>query len=530
MTDRHVDSPTQTTKGMEMNADAPRRGAGIMHTVLVNTSSNVFRLAVSTVITFFMTPVYLHALGQYDYGVWEIVGSLIGYLGLLDIGLRPTISRFIARVSPVTEGEQWRKVYSTSFFLMLGVGIVIGCVFLGWSVIAPDGLAEQPERAHRYALFLQLVALQVVIAFPNTGLESALEGGQRYVVKNNITMLHTIVSSVFLYHYIYRSIWDPLLLLCLVNIVAGLSKLVCFLWMLAPRGNGPKIPTPSHFDTGLAREMYGFGAKSFVQNTAGLIEQRGDVLIIGGFLGPALVVFYSIPQALLAQIRNLIWNLTHAFMPMFSKMDSQGQHDRVKTYFFAGSRLMVGILTLFFIGAVTLGGPFISLWVGEKYISGNKIILYILAGYIYVGMMFPLGGRYMTAVGRHGALAKVGSIRALINLGISLALVLPLGLAGVALGSLLATLVIFPMEARAILGCLDMGLGSYLRSTLLPAVVPALAMSLLAVGGNVLGWTQNWLGFLLTGTIASLAFVLLYLVFGLRPEDRTRFIRLFGAA
>jgi O-antigen/teichoic acid export membrane protein len=215
---------------------------------------------------------------------------------------------------------------------------------------------------------------------------------------------------------------------------------------------------------------------------------------------------------------------------MFSKMDSQGQHDRVKTYFFAGSRLMVGILTLFFIGAVTLGGPFISLWVGEKYISGNKIILYILSAYIYVGMMFPLGGRYMTAVGRHGALAKVGSIRALINLGISLALVQPFGPAGVALGSLIATLVVFPMESRAILGCLDMGLGAYLRSTLLPAVGPALAMSVLAAGGNVLGWTQDWLGFLLTGTIASLAFVLLYLVFGLRPEDRTRFMRLLGPA
>src|SRR5690606_23694452 len=100
---------------------------------------------------------------------------------------------------PHTEGEQWRKTYSTGFFLMVGAGLLIGSLFLGWSFIAPEKLADQPERAGRYALFLQLIALQVAMAFPRFGLESALEGGQRYLAKNNIVLLHTIASSVFLY-------------------------------------------------------------------------------------------------------------------------------------------------------------------------------------------------------------------------------------------------------------------------------------------------------------------------------------------
>jgi hypothetical protein len=158
------------------------------------------------------------------------------------------------------------------------------------------------------------------------------------------------------------------------------------------------------------------------------------------------------------------------------------------------------------------------------------MVLNILTGYLFVGMLLPLGGRYLTAVGRHGPLAKIGTLRVLINLGISLALVRPLGPPGVALGSLLATLVTFPMESRAILGCLDLKLVAYLRSTLLPAVGPALAMSLLAMVGNMLGWTDGWFGLLLTGVISSIAFALLYLVFSFRPEDRARLVRMLGPA
>jgi hypothetical protein len=77
---------------------------------------------------------------------------------------------------------------------------------------------------------------------------------------------------------------------------------------------------------------------------------------------------------------------------------------------------------------------------------------------------------------------------------------------------------------------MEMGLLYYLRGTLMPAVGPALAMFSLAMVGNMLGLTVGWFGFLSTGAISALAFALLYLAFGVRPEDRARFLRLLGVA
>lgn len=471
-----------------------------------------------------MTPVYLKALGRYDYGVWEIVGSLTGYLGLLDIGLRPTISRFIARISPAVEGHHWRKVYSTSFFLMAGAGLVIGSVFLGWSFLAPDKLADQPARAARYALFLQLFALQVALAFPRFGLESALEGGQRYLAKNNIILLHTILSAIFLFFFIFK--WDPLLMLCSVNIIIGLSKMACFLWMLAPPGRGPKIPIPWFFSFDLAREMYRFGIKSFLQGAASIVERRADVLIIGFFLGPAVVVFYSLPQAILTKIRGLTWNVTHALMPAFSELDAHGQNVRAKKLFIAYSSLVTGMITMLCTGAVIFGGHFISLWVGQIYVEKGAIILYILSANLFIGMFFPLGSRYLTAVGRHGPLAKIGAIKAATNIAISLSLVIPMGAPGVALGSLFTSLIALPMESKAVLYVLKIRFRDYLRKVMIPALFPAASMAAFALIGNRLGWTSSWAGFILTGGSSSLIFIFLYALFSVNKEDRYQFKRL----
>ena len=68
-----------------------------MKRILINTGSNVLVVFVKLVITLIMTPVLVHNLGNYDYGIWEIIIAVIGYMGLLDIGMKPAIARFAAK-------------------------------------------------------------------------------------------------------------------------------------------------------------------------------------------------------------------------------------------------------------------------------------------------------------------------------------------------------------------------------------------------------------------------------------------------
>jgi O-antigen/teichoic acid export membrane protein len=93
-----------------------------MKRILVNTGSNVTVVVVKLVITFVMTPVFVHNLGNYDYGIWEIMTAVLGYMGLLDIGMKPAISRFSAKYLAEKNQGKLQELYSTSFLFLAIVG------------------------------------------------------------------------------------------------------------------------------------------------------------------------------------------------------------------------------------------------------------------------------------------------------------------------------------------------------------------------------------------------------------------------
>ena len=60
-----------------------------------NVLSNWVALVVTAVISFVLTPILVHGLGHFYYGLWILVGSLVDYFGLLDVGIRTTLQRFV---------------------------------------------------------------------------------------------------------------------------------------------------------------------------------------------------------------------------------------------------------------------------------------------------------------------------------------------------------------------------------------------------------------------------------------------------
>ena len=53
------------------------------------------------------TPIMLRLLGQSEYGLYSLIGSVVGYLSILDLGLGNTIVRYTAqnRASGTTTRE-----------------------------------------------------------------------------------------------------------------------------------------------------------------------------------------------------------------------------------------------------------------------------------------------------------------------------------------------------------------------------------------------------------------------------------------
>lgn len=487
----------------------------MLRSLLASTASNAARFLVATVITLIMTPIYIHELGNYDYGIWELLGSVVGYLGLLDLGLTATISRFTAYLR-----EQARSyaLFSTSMIMMTALGLLTGLLLLGWSLLFPGVLAPEDGLNARYALVIQLFAAHTLISFPYAAVESVFEGRLWYTTLNNVGIAHQIASACFLYVYLPEH--DPLLLLILVHLIAVCSRFVILFSLLYTRKYGAHRLKLRGLDITLVWRMLRFGGKTLAQSVAGKASQRTDPVLIAIFLGPQKIVFFNLAAMLLNRINQLTLMIGHAFMPAFSSLHAQEDKARLEKYFFNGTKYIYSIQAGASLGAIVVGENFVDLWIGPGYGAEVRPLIWVLSLSLLIRGSLPLHNRLLTALNRHGRLAIIYGLRAALNLCLSIAFIPTLGLVGVAIATLVANTVCTPIIWRIVFRHLETRPSWYIRHSLLPVLSCAVLMAGAAGAAQGLAGTSSWLRLILIVIAGAVIYTGLILCFALSKAEK----------
>jgi len=486
----------------------------------VNTGSNLAQLFVSMVVTFVMAPIYLQMMGHHDYGLREMVMALVGYMGMLDLGMRPTVSRFASMHNAMRDRHQLLVVYASSLVFMTGVGLFMAAFFWIWAVSFPDILVpDEGSGSAKYALFLLIVGAQLLFAFPKYVAESYLEGLQRYYLKNVINITSTIVVAVI--SYIYITPENGLILLVSLVAVSVVVKLVIFTTILWRPAMGVIYPNLRLFSWPKLREMLSFGLKSFIQGAAHKIESASDRLVIGTILGPASVPVYTISSTLVGYVNSLTKTLTHVFMPLFSDLSARGEGGQIRQIYLVASKFVVGLVLPMSVGICLVGAPFIDIWMKGAFDRELvNLILILLALYIALPKLNPFASRYLTAINRHGIFAKVAPPAAVLNLALSIWLVTEFGVIGAALGSVFPVFIVTPIFLAVSCRHLGVPVRVYLARCIAPSVIPVIPMTML------LGWLRyqdvfgSYVG-IVAGVFASAAlYTVLFWVLSFTPGER----------
>lgn len=489
----------------------------------LNTASNMGTLILKLAITFIMTPILIKNLGNYDYGIWEMIGAVIGYMGMLDLGIRPAVSRFAARYIALEDEPGLKTLYSTAWFFLLTVGLLIAVILSFWGVFFPELIAEGATNTQRYTLLLLILAAQILITFPSYAAESYMESYQEYYLKNNITIVNSIVGFLVIYLFITPA--NALVLLAAVNAFGICTKYIFLVWFMQYRRPFLKIRT-AYFSYQQLKELLRFSIKTVIQGISTKIENATDSLVIGTILGPASVPLFSVPANLLNHIRGICITLTHVFMPYLSGLSATNDQEKIKSVYISGSKLIVSLTLLLTIGAMSLGEDFLRLWVGPEISNSAAKFLFIIAAFTTLPLLNPLSSRYLTAIDKHGFFAKWQPIVACANLILSVILIYPMGIVGVALGSLLPTMVFQPILLHVCCKELDVSMWTYVKKVILPWIIPSIGMVLVVRVLQYYVPINGYLIFLEIAALASIAFIVLSYVFAFNIQEKMQLLNI----
>jgi O-antigen/teichoic acid export membrane protein len=446
-----------------------------------NVLSNWVALAITTVVSFFLAPFVVHHLGNVTYGVWVLITSLVSYMGLLDLGMRGAVTRFVSRGAAQNDEQESSRAVSAALFIRVWISIVV--VFV--SVVLAGGFK------HVFAVPFDLQQ-PARIAVLITGLTVAMNlcGG---VFGGVLAALHRydLTSAVSIAQSCARAAGFVWLLLTGHGIVA-LAAWDLGVWALANAGTiflalrtYPQLTIAlSHPDRETLKRLWTYSFWVFVINLAVQVTYYSDNLVVGAFLTPTAVTLYAIGGILITYARRFISAMTSTFTPLASTYEAQGSHHHLYALLIHGTRASLIISLPIEAALFFRGHTFIRLWMGEQYAGPSGTVLQILIFSMVFSSAITTAGGIVYGMDKHKQVAFWAIGEAAANLALSIILVRQIGIYGVAWGtaipSVLVELLLWP---RYICKILNIPVTNYLwqawgRTSL--AVVPFTAGCVLA--------------------------------------------------
>jgi O-antigen/teichoic acid export membrane protein len=437
--------------------------------MLKKVGSNWLLLVATILATYFLVPFNLGRLGKEQYGLWLLISSITAYLSLLQLGVPMASVRHLTKA--IAEGDQLavNRLVASCAGLYLGLGAVSALVGVPLLVFYENAYSIPPElqTASRWAFLLALanVGLGFFAQLPYAIMNSY----QDFVRTNLLSTLMVLARAGLNVVLVW---WYPSLVALAAVMVAVTVAEMVILWILILVSHREIRPAPRLFSVAVVRQVVGFSVYVLLLSMGAQLSFQTDAIVIGRCLEPEKIPFFSVGNNLILYLMQFIVGIASVMMPLATSLQAQGKMDELRAVFLKWSKLAVALTWCAGLYLVVYGPDFLANWVGIDFKgpSGSVLRILMLSYFLFL----PLRGVGLPVLMGMGNAARptVAFLAAgVLNLVLSLILVWPLGLDGVAWGTtipnvlLAATLLYLACEA------LEIPVLSYLANVLPRAVI-----------------------------------------------------------
>jgi O-antigen/teichoic acid export membrane protein len=327
--------------------------------LLGNVVLNVGARGALIILTIISTPVVLHRLGTAAFGVYILAVTVGGLLALLDFGLTPALITLLSRAWHQRELDEAQRLIGTALTLYLAIGAIGGVLFallVPWAVRDLLHVPAALQASARTALYLSAAgfAFNMWLAVFNA-VPYAL---QRYdLVAIRIVGLSLITTVALIVYALLGGVLEGFVLINVAGAVIGL-----LIFYLVSRALLPGIHFTPRVDETSFRRLGRFAGFKFAGTVGGIFAFRFDQFAVGAILGVSAAGLYAIPASASQRLLSLLSELASPFFPRASTM--RGDHERLRTLFFAGSRLLALAATPMLLLLFALAEPTLRFWIG----------------------------------------------------------------------------------------------------------------------------------------------------------------------
>ncbi|RXF69363.1 lipopolysaccharide biosynthesis protein [Arcticibacter tournemirensis] len=388
-----------------------------------NTMMLYFRMMFQLVVALYTSKVILKALGQTDYGIYDVVGGVIIIVSFLNNAMALSSQRFITFYLGKKDIVLSSKVFSTALMVQIVVasfiviiGETVGLWFFYNYMKIPDDRLFQASIVFHVSLLSSAISIigipyyATIIAHEKISFFSVIS-----IVETSLKLIIALILPLFVTD---RLVLYAVLMLTIVVIVRIIYSKYCTIYF-------KEVKFRFIRDKALFKEMMNFAGWSLAGNMSFVAYTQGTNILLNIFFGPVVNAARGIAFQVQGAISSFITNFQIAINPQIVKSYASRDYKGMHSLIFVSAKLSFLLMLLISL-PVIVEMPFIlSLWLG-KYPQYSVIFCRLL---LCSGLMTSLSNPLQIGINATGKIKKYNVLIGALYLSI-----IPISYVGLKLG------------------------------------------------------------------------------------------------
>ncbi len=434
-----------------------------------NVATNWVGLVVGTLLSLVLAPIVVNSLGTVYYGIWTLLQQFTGYLWLFDLGVRESVVKYVAQYDATSDQEALDRVVGTAvtIYTLIALGGLVASAIIALALPYIFNIPPETITIARATAFLTGATVSLSFVFN--------------VYVGVLMGLHKLylVTRLSIFIGIARAAVIVLLLKLGYGIIAlafvSLAMSVLNGWRVYShcRVQAPNLSLrPIRPKRETVAQLFNYGKWVLVSNLGDKVIFSTDAMVIGALLPVSQLAYYAIAGTLITNLRSIVSAMASVVNPLSSRLQATKEMHSLTKMVQTGTKFAVLMGLPFCVGFIILGERFIALWMGPEFAGTAAPVLTALALGSIAGLPYLTISGYFYGVGDQRIVALSRIVEGAANLALSIALIKPYGLLGVAIGTtvpqalMVGGVLPWLLPARLPIRMRDYYVGTYVRPLL----------------------------------------------------------------
>lgn len=371
-------------------------------------------ILLNAVLGFVYVPILLYYIGKNEYGLYQLVGSLIAYFSVMDFGMTAAVTRFYTKYKALNDRIGMENILAIAIYGFLGVTII--CLIIGGvtyyylDIIFVNSMSSNELIEVRHIFLLLL--FNIVVSLSTMVFKSVINAYERFLFLKGLETIQLIVQPILVVFILqqYPTAMAVAIIQTFLNIVLILARVYyCFVKL--------KIRIQFHYwDKELFLNFKRLALSVFIVTLIDQVFWKTNQIILGVIQGTAAVAVYSIASLIYMNYMALSTSISGVYLPYVTELVAKRRPMReISNLFIQIGRWQYYLLALVATGFIIFGKQFIQMWAGDGFSDAYWITIIIILPFT-IDLIQNLGITILQAMNQYGLRAKVYFVIGVINL------------------------------------------------------------------------------------------------------------------